>query len=322
MKLNSTLLGLPPPLVFSLQEIGCGTASDFLQCSSETLILRLPPGTISIRGLEEYKTRVIEALSTVGTTAQTLLASPPPGDPENNSRSLLLTGCMRLDKLLHGFSGANVLEISGDKGSGKSTFIINIILRHLEANAESRVLWIDTTGDFIPALAVRILSQLGQTPGREPALCLDRLELAQAFHLEAVYDVLENSATTQQLPISCIVVDTVTSLLSPALSAVSAQGHLIMTNFMADLRSFGKKYGSTIFVVNNSVATHRAQPNLEAVLTTPRKPALGPTFTFLTDATIWITREPHDEEGRILHTAQVWRSKLTVSPFRSSQRYS
>lgn len=48
---------------------------------------------------------------------------------------------------------------------------------------------------------------------------------------------------------------------------------------------------------------------------TVRKPALGPSFTFLTDVTVWVAKYD-DEEGRgTRHVLEVFRSKVAVSSF-------
>ncbi len=56
--------------------------------------------------------------------------------------------------------------------------------------------------------------------------------------------------------------------------------------------------------------------NTEAVFETGREPGLGPSFTFMTDATLWLARRSRDErEGEAdstMHTAEVFRSRLTV----------
>ena len=55
--------------------------------------------------------------------------------------------------------------------------------------------------------------------------------------------------------------------------------------------------------------------NSEAVFETTRKPGLGPSFTFLTDATLWLSRRTSDpSDGSALHTVEVFRSRVSVSP--------
>lgn len=51
---------------------------------------------------------------------------------------------------------------------------------------------------------------------------------------------------------------------------------------------------------------------------TNRKPALGPSFTYMTDATIWLSkadqlrRESSEDKGTV-HTAEILRSRFAVS---------
>jgi hypothetical protein len=113
-----------------------------------------------------------------------------------------------------------------------------------------------------------------------------------------------------------------------------------MTGFMRQLRAFAQIFSMTVFVrrlrslilhdyltirqvVNNSAAftpfvagSVSNNPNI-------RKPALGPSFTFLTDATLWLAlcgddTDLHERNVGIectKHVAQVYRSKITVCFF-------
>lgn len=116
-----------------------------------------------------------------------------------------------------------------------------------------------------------------------------------------------------------------------------------MTTFMRQLRTFARTYGLCILVSATPPVsrmqqllfheqvlngTSAAQPNnpLSVFPETVRKPALGPTFTFMTDATLWLARaktkqrteDPPDEDPintAETHVAEVFRSRSTVSPF-------
>ena len=52
-----------------------------------------------------------------------------------------------------------------------------------------------------------------------------------------------------------------------------------------------------------------------------RKPALGPTFTYMTDVTLWLSRSPTDDAGREqgedggpVFTAEILRARIAVRP--------
>lgn len=111
-----------------------------------------------------------------------------------------------------------------------------------------------------------------------------------------------SQTTTNQLHLRFIVIDTVTALLKGVLNATSAEGHARMLSFMRLLRtlttpSTASTSKTTIFVINNFVAlasTANSTAALHSVfpaLNAKRyKAALGPTFTYLTDWTIYLSQ--------------------------------
>lgn len=121
-----------------------------------------------------------------------------------------------------------------------------------------------------------------------------------------------------------VIIDSVTPLLAPSLSAVSSHGHAIMTTFMQHLRSMARSYYlaslvsdytphmascNSLEVVNNTAGSPQNPPS------TTRKPALGPSFTFLTDCTLWLARRDtatNADAGSSTHVAEILRSRSTV----------
>jgi len=207
-----------------------------------------------------------------------------------------------------------LIEVSGDKGSGKTSLLLQLVLHHLVYHLQSSVLWIDTTGDFSAVRAAEIL-ELYDVPGA--SLALERLQVSVAFEVDAVHEVLEElrlSLSNPRFRTRAIVVDSVTPLFGPLLSPVSSQGHAIMTGFMRQLRAFAQFFSMTVFVANASAAFTPFVPGSVSNNPNIRKPALGPSFTFLTDATLWLAVSGDDTGIECTkHVAQVYRSKVTVS---------
>jgi RAD51-like protein 3 len=111
----SSLAPLPAALVSALAERGIRTETDLLFLNARDDIFRkLPPGTTSLRELTEYITLVAERSSAFHARADSLL-----GKPGNHDRDIE-TGNPALDNLFRGMAGSNVVELSGDKGSGKT----------------------------------------------------------------------------------------------------------------------------------------------------------------------------------------------------------
>lgn len=137
--------------------------------------------------------------------------------------------------------------------------------------------------------------------------------------------------TTPNPRVRLVIIDSVTSLLAPSLSAVSSHGHAIMTTFMRHLRSMARSYylaflvriyiftygitlSNALQVVNNTSASPPRNP-MSVFSSTVRKPALGPSFTFLTDCTIWLARHENTtnaEAGTSIHVAEIFKSRSTV----------
>lgn len=72
-----------------------------------------------------------------------------------------------------------------------------------------------------------------------------------------------------------------------------------------------------IQVINNATSVTPAPHNpRSAFSTTVAKPALGPSFAFLTDATIWLSQhgeKARTNEDRATYIAEIFRSKTAVS---------
>ena len=74
-------------------------------------------------------------------------------------------------------------------------------------------------------------------------------------------------------------------------------------------------------VINTTTRVSPRNPratNPEAVFETTRKPALGPSFAFMADTTLWLSQRADEQggggENGTTHTAEVIRSRVVVSP--------
>ncbi|KAI0741913.1 P-loop containing nucleoside triphosphate hydrolase protein [Daedaleopsis nitida] len=328
---------LPPDLVQDLQELGIKTDTDLLLTHDPLAVFsKLPPGHgISLKQFREILTQVTGIAAAAPTDGNKLLERETKRQEDIFAdHSDLLLGVPDVDALLGGFSPPMLVELSGDTRSGKTGVALQVALRHLTRNQHASALWIDSSGEFSPERVAQLLDQLG---GPYASTALERLQVSLAFDIEAVHDVLESvrqsfsAATATQAsahgPVAsaavtrCIVIDTITALLGPMLSATSSQGHAIMTTFMRQLRSYADAFCLTVIVVNGSTRIGPRNPdskNAEAVFETDRKPALGPSFTFMTDATLWLSlrelREGESEDSdSTIHVAEVFRSRSTRS---------
>jgi len=221
-----------------------------------------------------------------------------------------------------------VVEISGDRGSGKTALALHVVLQHLSTQEDSTALWLDTTGNFVAGRLVRLAAHHS---GPASATMLDRVHVSLAFEVETAYEVLGNLHATlsSNSELACgrphiVVVDTVTALISPLLTAVSSEGHATMVDFMRMLHTLAQVHGLAILVLNDGTNCLPANP-MSVFPTTTRKPALGPSFAFLTDATLWLAHPPEDldlsfietgilsEQNTELRVAEAFRSRFSTS---------
>ncbi|KAH9838306.1 P-loop containing nucleoside triphosphate hydrolase protein [Rhodofomes roseus] len=318
MRLQAISPSPPRALLDALAQLGIRTDTDLLFSADPIDIFRkLPSSTLSLHDFHSFVAQVSQQASAPAVCGDVLFEQEKRKE-ENDLYSDLTTGVRELDGLLGGLAPPRVIEVSGDRGSGKSSLALQVVLRHLSSDHNVGALWIDTTGDFSADSIPRLLeSYEGHSP-EAVSTTLERLQVALAFDIETAHDVLEMLRTTLSThpdapPVTrCVVIDTVTSLLGSLLSAVSSQGHAIMTTFMRQLQTLAESFSLTILVINTSTKCTPRNPD-SVFATTDRKPALGPSFTFLTDTTLWLARRETAEDGGATHVAEVFRSRLVPS---------
>lgn len=159
--------------------------------------------------------------------------------------------------------------------------------------------------------------------------------------MSEIQEHISPSVATSSLPqLRFIVIDSIAALLKGVLSATSAKGHARMMSFMRLLRSIAAPTSAdpqakiTIFLINNLVSlassansTVALQSVFPAVNAKKYKAALGPSFTYLTDWTIYLTQardvfpqykssgDIQGEEARQQVIFEVVRSRRMVSRY-------
>ncbi|KAJ3510880.1 hypothetical protein NLJ89_g4419 [Agrocybe chaxingu] len=156
MRLANLVPSIPGQLVASLEAIGIRTETELLLSTSTLDIFRrLPPGITTLQKLTEVVSLVAELCAAPGLSAYELLNLEEQARKQHRP---LCSGNEALDGLLRGLPARRVIEISGDKGSGKSVLALNIVIHHLAAYPDNNAVWIDTVGDFSAEIAIQILN--------------------------------------------------------------------------------------------------------------------------------------------------------------------
>lgn len=111
---------LPEALVMSLGEIGIQTDADLLFSKSAAEIVQsLPSGTLTLQDLRRYTSQVTEKAAALGVRGDHLLAFKI-GKQDQPDGFDFMSGISNLDALLGPSCGSRVLELSGEKASGKT----------------------------------------------------------------------------------------------------------------------------------------------------------------------------------------------------------
>ncbi|THH14118.1 hypothetical protein EW146_g6183 [Bondarzewia mesenterica] len=332
IRLSNLSPALPPALLQNLSAINIKTAADLVFIPPDALLHSLPRGSTTLGELESCIDNVTGQVAAEGMSGDELLASEVASDLTE-----VKSGVSELDELIGGsFSGThggNVIEISGKSGTGKTALALHTVLSHLSQHGRDAAIWMDTTGDLS---AQRLTHAMSSQAGPCTDTALERLHISLAFEIEAAYDILDNirsvltSTSSSDARPRILVIDTITPLLGPNLSATSSQGHAAMTTFMRSLRTLARTHALFILVLNSSTVSNTNSAS--AFAWTTHKPALGPSFTFLTDATLWLARPPpsalnptssaaddhdgdSDRDQQELRIAEVLRSRISVCSF-------
>ncbi|EIW84090.1 hypothetical protein CONPUDRAFT_142527, partial [Coniophora puteana RWD-64-598 SS2] len=254
MRLQALVPHLPQDLVSAWAEIGIRTDTDLLFSGSAVDILsRLPEGSIRLAQLRDYIALVAQQSSSPAIRGDELLEQELA--PSQISTFCLTAGVPEIDSLLETSERSLVYEISGDRGSGKSILALHLVLQQLVSNDVS-ALWMDTTGDFS---VDRARHQLQYYSGEKSSSALARLEVATALNTDAAIEILESMrprySASPNSRLCCVVIDTITRLLGPNLSAASPQGHAIMASFMHHLRTLAREHELTFLVINDTASS-------------------------------------------------------------------
>jgi len=119
MHLESLVPSIPAELVAALNS-SCGIRTDtdiLFFGSSLDIMKRLPFGTVTLSDLEKFTQLIAERASASRCRGDEILVEI---SGRNERHFQAGCGVKELDDIMGGFGGSRVIEISGDKGSGKT----------------------------------------------------------------------------------------------------------------------------------------------------------------------------------------------------------
>ncbi|PPQ75252.1 hypothetical protein CVT24_007430 [Panaeolus cyanescens] len=287
MRLTNLVPEISQDIVEILGQIGIHTDVDLLLSYSDFELWKmLPKGTITLQQLKDLKRRVQPLCSAEGYSGKDILNL----DLTDYKPLQLFSSDGEPVPLTPPIPVASVVEVSGDKGSGKTILALDLLIKGLLLSDLHTGIWVDTLGDFSMDNMLQAATKI-----------LERFQITSAFDVEALHNIMSNISGNADKPY-ILVIDSITPLFSPLLSPISSQGHAIMTEFLRNLHDFSRKSKCIVLVINDT-----ASKGLDR---TDRKPALGPSFALMTDTTLWLQKSPLESaSGQTVYSVEVLKSR-------------
>ncbi|XP_009594024.1 DNA repair protein RAD51 homolog 4 isoform X2 [Nicotiana tabacum] len=208
-------------------------------------------------------------------------------DALQNKRSLP-TGCRSIDAFLHGgLKKGHLTELVGPSSSGKT----QICLRAASSVAESwgKIIFLDSGNSFSSKRVAQFVTQTSDPSAYEVDRALQAvmnnivcLSVFDIFTLFEVLHQLKNNLISQvDQHISMIIIDSISSLITPILGGGGAQGHALMVSVGFLLKRLTHEHDICILVTNHMVAGEKGTS----------KPALGESWRGIPHVRLLLSRD-------------------------------
>ncbi|BFZ63816.1 hypothetical protein YB2330_004948 [Saitoella coloradoensis] len=221
-----------------------------------------------------------------------------------------------------------VSEIAGGARSGKSTIAYHLLATHILTHLTSSVAYIDTQGTLDPARLANIIQhrlhahQL-QLEHPNPNLTmdglLDRVKIMRAFDILGILSAIEeirssNTSSPQDAAetkvVDFLIIDTISTPLSLALTKSQAAGHAHMLTLARALRTLCTTQQVVALLLNSTVMNMDGGSSTVGAFGVGVKPALGGTWGYCVDDCWMLSTQPmKEEDGREWRVIECLRSK-------------
>ena len=152
----------------------------------------------------------------------------------------LSTGSSNLDIFLRGGIRTGIItNIFGESGSGKSQFCFSICANLLKKNEDSKIIFIDTSGNFRPERILDITNK--HTLNK----ILHNIHYIRPYSIKDQFDAIKKIYEIQP---KLVIIDTITSLI--AIESKNISRHLILMKFIHQLAHIAINNNCAIVTTN------------------------------------------------------------------------
>ncbi|XP_028775720.1 DNA repair protein RAD51 homolog 4 isoform X2 [Neltuma alba] len=269
---------------------GIFSVEDFLLYDVDVLISSADKQSTSQR----LKQGINQLLSIIDALHRPLLTGLNLLEDSKRNKHALSTGCQGIDALLGGgLRLGQVTELVGPSSSGKTQaclqFATTAATKHI-----GFVIYLDTCNAFSPQ---RIAHYAGQSSGpvsndqadhKPLQQVLDRIICYSVFNIFQMFDLLhqlEINLRSQMFKSDCqvrlLIVDSVSSLITPILGGSGPQGHALMISVGFLLKKLAHEHNLAVLVTNHMVGGDSGTS----------KPALGESWKTVPHVRILLSRD-------------------------------
>ncbi len=150
------------------------------------------------------------------------------------------TGSSNLDRFLRGGIRTGIItNIFGESGSGKSQFCFSICANLLKKNEDSKIIFIDTSGNFRPERILDITNKYNLNK------ILHNIHYIRPYSIKEQFDAIKKIYEIQP---KLVIIDTITSLI--ALESKNISRHLILMKFIHQLAHIAINNNCAIVTTN------------------------------------------------------------------------
>jgi RecA/RadA recombinase len=152
----------------------------------------------------------------------------------------LSTGSSNLDRFLRGGIRTGIItNIFGESGSGKSQFCFSICANLLKKNTDSKIIFIDTSGNFRPERILDITNKHNLNK------ILHNIHYIRPYSIKEQFDAIKKIYEIQP---KLVIIDTITSLI--AIESKNISRHLILMKFIHQLAHIAINNNCAIVTTN------------------------------------------------------------------------
>ena len=153
---------------------------------------------------------------------------------------LISTGSSNLDRFLRGGIRTGIItDIFGESGSGKSQFCFSICANLLKKNEDSKIIFIDTSGNFRPERILDITNKHNLNK------ILHNIHYIRPYSIKDQFDAIKKIYEIQP---KLVIIGTITSLI--ALESKNISRHLILMKFIHQLAHIAINNNCAIVTTN------------------------------------------------------------------------